>query len=72
MLDPGDIPMPVQPIATPIADYIFPRVFEDYDFGPEPIKGVMVSPSAASAQVWGSSIQSIAGMVGGHFLNKLA
>ena len=72
MLDPGEIPMPVQPIATPIADYIFPRVFEDYDFGPEPIRGAMVSPSAASAQVWGSSIQSIAGMVGGHFLNKLA
>ena len=44
MLDPGEIPMPVQPIATPIADYIFPRVFEDYDFGPEPIRGAMISP----------------------------
>ena len=64
MLDPGEIPMPVQPIETPIADYIFPRVFEDYDFGPEPIKGAMISPSAASAQVWGSAIQGIAGFAG--------
>tara|TARA_Y100000361_G_scaffold49471_1_gene42971 strand:+ start:390 stop:1259 length:870 start_codon:yes stop_codon:yes gene_type:complete len=64
MLDPGEIPMPVQPIETPIAEYIFPRVFEDYDFGPEPIKGAMISPSAASAQVWGSAIQGIAGFAG--------
>ena len=71
MLDPGEIPMPVEPIETPIADYIFPPAFQDYDFGPEPLKGVMVSPSAAAAQVWGSSIQSIAGMVGGYYGQKL-
>tara|TARA_R100000353_G_scaffold58635_2_gene46344 strand:- start:8 stop:877 length:870 start_codon:yes stop_codon:yes gene_type:complete len=70
MLDPGEIPMPVQPIETPIAEYIFPRVFEDYDFGPEPIKGAMISPSAASAQVWGSAIQGIAGFAG-NFVGSL-
>ena len=64
MLDPGEIPMPIQPIATPMADYIFPPAFQDYDFGPKPIKGAMVSPSAAAAQVWGSSIQGIAGFAG--------
>ena len=61
MLDPGELPMPVKPLKTPQATFMYPRVFEDYDFGPEPIRGAMISPSSASAQVWGSSISSLAG-----------
>ena len=61
MLDPGELPMPVQPLATPMPTFMYPRVFEDYDFGPEPVRGAMISPSSASAQVWGSSISSLAG-----------
>ena len=64
MLDPGQLPMPIAPLPTPQATFLYPRVFEDYDFGPEPIRGAMVSPSAASAQVWGTTISSIAGTVG--------
>ena len=70
MLDPGVLPDPIAPLPTPQATFLYPRVFEDYDFGPEPIRGAMVSPSAASAQVWGSTISSIAGTVGGLFANN--
>ena len=62
MLDPGVLPMPIEPLATPMATFMYPRVYEDYDFGPEPVRGAMISPSSASAQVWGSSISSLAGM----------
>ena len=70
MLDPGEIPEPIAPLPTPQATFLYPRVFEDYDFGPEPIRGAMVSPSAASAQVWGTTISSIAGTVGSMFANN--
>ena len=70
MLDPGELPEPIAPLPTPQATFLYPRVFEDYDFGPEPIKGAMVSPSAASAQVWGTTISSIAGTVGSMFANN--
>ena len=62
MLDPGVLPMPVQPLPTPMSQFMYPRVYEDYDFGPEPIRGAMISPNSAAAQVWGSSISSLAGM----------
>ena len=70
MLDPGVIPEPIAPLPTPQATFLYPRVFEDYDFGPEPIKGAMMSPSAASAQVWGTTISSLAGTIGGMFANN--
>ena len=61
MLDPGVLPMPIEPLATPMATFMYPRVYEDYDFGPEPVRGAMISPNYAAAQVWGSSISSLAG-----------
>ena len=61
MLDPGILPTPVQPLPTPQAVYQYPRVFEDYDFGPQPIRGAMASPSAAATRVWGTSLMSLAG-----------
>ena len=61
MLDPGELPMPIAPLATPQAQFMYPRVFQDYDFGPQPIQGAMISPSAAPAQVWRTSIMSLAG-----------
>ena len=70
MLDPGVLPEPIAPLPTPQATFLYPRVFEDYDFGPQPIKGAMMSPSAASAQVWGTTISSIAGTVGSMFANN--
>lgn len=64
MLDPGELPMPLQPLATPVAEFALPRALEEFDFGPEPIKGAMRDPSAAAAQVWGSTITGIAGQAG--------
>ena len=61
MLDPGELPMPLEPLATPRATFLYPRVYEDYDFGPKPVKGAQISPSSAAAQVWGTSITSLAG-----------
>ena len=64
MLDPGLLPMPLQPLATPVAEFALPRALEEFDFGPEPVKGAMRDPSAAAAQVWGSTITGIAGQAG--------
>lgn len=60
MLDPGILPTPVQPLPTPQAVYQYPRVFQDYDFGPQPIRGAVASPSAAATRVWGTSLMSLA------------
>ena len=61
MLDPGELPMPLEPLATPRATFLYPRVYEDYDFGPKPVEGVQISPSTAATQVWGTTITSLAG-----------
>ena len=39
MLKPEYGPAPIKPLATPIADYEFPRELQDFDFGPKPIRG---------------------------------
>ena len=67
MLDPGTLPMPITPLATPTANYIYPRLYEDFDFGPEPIKGAKASGAAASAQIWGQTVGSIASNIGDMF-----
>ena len=64
MLDPGVLPEPLKPLATPRAEFVMPRALGEFDFGPAPVLGAMASPSAAAAQVWGSTISGIAGSVG--------
>ena len=64
MLDPGELPLPLEPLATPIADFLLPRAIEEFDFGPQPVKGAMRDPSAAAGQVWGNTITGIAGTIG--------
>ena len=64
MLDPGVLPDPLKPLATPRAQFVMPRALGEFDFGPEPVLGAMASPSAAAGRVWGSTISSIAGAVG--------
>ena len=71
MLDPGNIPKPPKPIATPTAKYVFPPALKQFDFGPKPIKGAMYSPSAAAGAVWGSAISGIAGSVMNYSFNKM-
>ena len=64
MLDPGVLPDPLVPFATPMAEYLYPREIGEYDAGPKPVLGGYTSPSAAASQAWGSAISGIAGTVG--------
>ncbi len=61
MLDPGKLLDPIQPIATPTSNFLYPRDIGEYDFGPAPVKGAYASPSAAANMVWGNTISGIAG-----------
>jgi len=64
MLDPGVLPMPLKQQPIPVAEYTLPRALQEYDFGPQPVKGAMASPSAAANAVWGQTITSIGGAIG--------
>jgi hypothetical protein len=64
MLDPGKLPMPIKQQPIPVAEFDLPRLLEDFDFGPMPVKGAMASPGAAAQKAWGSAISGIAGGLG--------
>ena len=64
MLDPGVLPEPIKPFATPMAEYLYPREIEAFDYGPAPVKGATYSASAAANRVWGQTISSVAGSIG--------
>ena len=57
MLRPEAPPKPLKPLATPVADYEMPRALQDFDFGPQPIKGV----STIQVPSFGSVLASAAG-----------
>tara|TARA_R100001594_G_scaffold14093_1_gene30023 strand:+ start:205 stop:1314 length:1110 start_codon:yes stop_codon:yes gene_type:complete len=61
MMDPGELPMPIQPLLTPRTEYQHARPLNpDFDRGPEPILGGYPSASGASMSAWGAAIPSIA------------
>ena len=64
MLDPGVLPTPIVPFKTPMAEFLYPREIEEFDFGPKPVLGAIKDPGAAANQVWGTTISGIAGTVG--------
>jgi len=64
MLAPGELPMPLKAQPIPIQEIILPRALQEYDFGPQPVKGAMASPSAAANAVWGQTITSIGSAIG--------
>ena len=70
MLKPGLEPMPVKPLATPVADFALPRALGEYDFGAKPVLGGTMSPNAAANQVWGQTISGIAGSAIGGALSS--
>ena len=59
MADPGELPMPVQPILTPRTIYQDVEPLQEFHFGPPPVKGATVDVGAAKSAVWGSGIPSI-------------
>ena len=63
MLKPGELPMPIKPVKTPIAELQAPRELGEYDYMPPPIKGVK-----ATGGSWlgvASSVVSGVGTIGG-------
>lgn len=62
MLPPPPVLDPIVPMATPDMEFLLPRELQDFDFGPEPIKGVAMtqSPWLTFAQTALSSASSIA------------
>ena len=63
MLAPGELPDPIKPMDTPIAEFVYPRELTDYDFGPKPVKGARTSVSAAGQQAWGATMSGVAGNI---------
>ena len=59
MLHPGKLPDPIQPLATPLTEWILPREVSEFDYGPAPVLGATMSASAAAAQAWGAGISSL-------------
>jgi len=43
MLKPGELPMPIKPVKTPIPELQAPRPMDEYDYLPDPIMGVKAS-----------------------------
>ena len=65
MLDPGELPMPIVPFKTPMAEFQDPRPLnKDFDIGPEPILGGYTSRATASQAFWGAAIPSVAAAAG--------
>lgn len=56
--------MPPDPRQTPLSEYQMPRELEDFDFGPEPIKGAMPTYNASAPWInaLNSGVQTIASM----------
>ena len=67
MEDPGELPMPIEPIPSIVTEYLDPQALEDFHFGPRPVRGARVSVSAAASAAWGAAIPSIAGHIAGGF-----
>ena len=59
MLDPGELPMPIEPIPSPRTIYNDPEPLMDFHFGPPPVKGATVDVGAAKSAAWGAAIPSI-------------
>ena len=64
MLDPGVIPDPIKPVDLPEIEFSLPRVLNEFDFGPQPVKGAMASPGAAASAAWGQAMQGMASGLG--------
>ena len=61
-LPPGELPTPVKPFKTPIAERQMPRELEEFDFGPAPIKGVAAVSQAGS--IWANAAISAVNQIG--------
>ena len=70
MLEPGTLPEPIKPIATPVAEFIYPRELEPFDFGPAPVLGAIQDPGAAFAGSLAASVGGIASSAMGAYIGR--
>ncbi len=68
MIPAEESPMPFAPMETPVTEYQYPRELEDFDFGPEPIKGVVATGGASAA--WMQGLAGALPQVAGLFQNS--
>ena len=64
MLDPGTLPVAPKPYKTLITEYNLPRPLEDFDFGPEPIKGATATYTTPWTNLAGDLLSSLANQGG--------
>ena len=64
MLDPGVLPEPIRPDPLPAPEIFIPRVFSDFDFGPQPIEGAMPASGVAHDMIWGQALGNIGSSIG--------
>ena len=69
MLDPGVLPVPLEPFKTPLTEWQYPDEIEPWEYGPAPVKGTYKSPTAASDRIWGQATTSIASTLGSGLLS---
>jgi hypothetical protein len=68
LMIPADAPPEVmEPYATPLPEYQMPRELEDFDFGPEPRKGVVATTSTSAP--WLNALGSVSSSLVGAFNN---
>jgi len=60
MSPPETLPVPPRPLKTLITEYELPRELEDFDFGPEPIKGAMATYTGSWANLGAGILGSLA------------
>ena len=64
MLDPGILPEPLEPLAVPRSEFLYPEAPQDFDFGPQPVMGAMANVSAASDLGWATTLGGISNLAG--------
>lgn len=60
MSPPETLPVPPRPLKSLITEYELPRELEDFDFGPEPIKGAMATYTGSWANLGAGILGSLA------------
>ncbi len=64
MLDPGVLPEPLEPLAVPRSDFLYPEAPQEFDFGPQPVMGARANVSAASDLGWATTLGGISNLAG--------
>ncbi len=67
MLTPSRGIAPLKPLKTPVAEYALPRPLEDFDFGPQPIKGVSTTQVPSTLGIIAGAGAKAAGIMANNY-----